>query len=204
MKKVSLKKKITELKKYLKTPVAQDALEQLLSELDFYQEPEAEALELVPPKELNSADTLGIFSDGGCRGNPGPGAYAYIIQNSAGEILSENGATDPATTNNKMELRGVIEGLKDLQSHFKAKNIFVYTDSKYVVDGVNSWMPGWKKRGWKKADKKAPENLELWQELDQLVERLSPKFIWVKGHAGHPQNELVDQMANTLMDESGY
>ena len=83
--------------------------------------------------------------------------------------------------------------------------VFLYSDSKYVVDGIQKWVPGWKRRGWKKADNKAPENLDLWQELDVLVSKFDElQFKWVKGHSGHPQNEFCDQLANKSLDESGF
>jgi ribonuclease HI len=107
-----------------------------------------------------------------------------------------------------MELKAVIEGLRALiefcHDHPKIKkwNIFVYTDSKYVVDGMEQWVIDWKRRGWKKADNKAPENVDLWMELDKVAKDplLSVKFSWVKGHAGHPQNEYCDEMCNKILD----
>ena len=104
-----------------------------------------------------------------------------------------------------MELSGVIQGLKFAATEYGVgTKIFVYTDSKYVVDGIKSWVAGWKKRGWKKADKKEPENLDFWKELDQLNLKMDLEFHWVKGHAGHPQNERVDELANLAMDANGY
>lgn len=158
----------------------------------------------VPVEIAGDNNALAVFSDGGCRGNPGPGAYGVIVQNSVGEIIYEDKSFYNPTTNNKMELQGAIEGL-----HFVSDNypdigkVFLYTDSKYVVDGMKTWVDGWKRRGWKKADKKAPENLELWQTLDELRNQLPEvHFLWVKGHAGHPQNEYCDQLANMAMDEN--
>jgi ribonuclease HI len=111
-----------------------------------------------------------------------------------------------------MELSGVIKGLHGLFEKFQEDGfsgshlpVFVYSDSKYVVDGIKLWVPGWKSRGWKKADNKEPENLALWKELDQLTSSfLKIDFIWVKGHAGHPQNELCDQMCNSALNEAGF
>ena len=206
MKKISLKKKINDLKKYMKTPVAQDALEKLLAELDYYEEDKTtESQDLVVPQELvGQGHAVGLFSDGGCRGNPGPGAYAFLVQNSNGDILLEGGDFFEYTTNNQMELRGVIEGLKALRNNVgDMPMVYIYTDSKYVVNGMSSWVAGWKARGWKKADKKTPENVELWKELDTVDAQFKSKYIWVKGHAGHPQNEKVDKMANELMDANG-
>lgn len=203
--KTQLKNKIKDLGKHLKTPVAQDALKTLLAELAEMKDDDEVQSGLPLPKELGAKQTVGLFSDGACRGNPGPGAFAFIIQQKADEVLFDGAECFEKTTNNRMELSGVIEGLKCLRTQMgTSSKIFVYTDSKYVVDGINKWVDGWKSRGWKKADKKEPENLELWKQLDELKIALKPAFLWVKGHAGHPQNELVDQMANELLDENGY
>ena len=157
------------------------------------------------PTPILNSDEIALYSDGACRGNPGPGSWAFIAQNHEGELVYSSSGVSKLTTNNKMELQGVIEGLlfvSDQPQNFK--KIFFYTDSKYVVDGITSWVKGWKRRGWKKADKKAPENLEQWQELDQLNEKFNVEFIWVKGHAGHPQNELCDRLANEALDAQGF
>jgi len=157
------------------------------------------------PTPILNSDEIALYSDGACRGNPGPGSWAFIAQNHEGELVHSSSGVSKLTTNNKMELQGVIEGLlfvSDQPQNFK--KIFFYTDSKYVVDGITSWVKGWKRRGWKKADKKAPENLEQWQELDQLNEKFNVEFIWVKGHAGHPQNELCDRLANEALDAQGF
>ena len=161
-------------------------------------------------RELTSG--FAIFADGACRGNPGPGAWATIIQDSKAEIILKSSGVDVPTTNNKMELEGVIRGLKGLIEKWieegmsdRESPVFVYSDSKYVIDGIEKWVPGWKARGWKKADNKEPENLILWKELDQLKSNFNTiTFFWVKGHAGHPQNELCDQMANFALNEAGF
>ena len=168
--------------------------------------------ELLPPPEEIAGDPLAIalFSDGGCRGNPGPGAYAYVIQDQSGAVLAEGVEFESYTTNNKMELSGPIKGLqeiKDLLPSIRKDSLLVkvkvMTDSKYVVDGMKSWVKGWKARGWKKADNKTPENLELWQKLDQVRDSFFDiDWVWVKGHGGHPQNEYCDQKANEAMDEN--
>lgn len=163
------------------------------------------------PKEIQDEPaTIALYSDGGCRGNPGPGSFAYLIQQHDGEVVGEGGDFDSLTTNNRMELSGPIEGLKALKEILPLRGrdplltkIKVLTDSKYVVDGMKSWVSGWKARGWKKADNKAPENLEYWQELDALREHfMQIEWVWVKGHAGHPQNEYCDRKANEMMDEN--
>jgi ribonuclease HI len=170
--------------------------------------------EFILPASMNGeVEAYAIFSDGACRGNPGPGAYGCFVQDTNGEVLFEKSEVFEETTNNRMELLGVIEGLttlgKKLNDNGKSIGDFkivVVTDSKYVVDGTSKWMAGWKSRGWKKADKKAPENLEMWKKLDLLKERVGNNLIleWVKGHAGHPQNERCDQLANEALDREGY
>ena len=166
-----------------------------------------EALEI---KDLDCY--FAVFSDGACRGNPGPGAWASMGQNSKGEIIFESTGIEFGTTNNKMELQGAISGITEIVNYCKdnkllsTENIFVflYSDSKYLVDGVNSWIAGWKLRGWKKADNKTPENIEFWQTIDRLRENFKHlEFIWVKGHAGHPQNEHCDRLANNTLNEAG-
>lgn len=165
---------------------------------------------LPAPLEIrDEPDTIAVYSDGGCRGNPGPGAYAFVIQEHNGEVLAEGVEYEAHTTNNKMELSGPLKGLHELLEVLPAKGkdpllskIKIMTDSKYVVDGMKSWVKGWKSRGWKKADNKAPENLELWQALDSVREKfMQVEWMWVKGHAGHPQNEYCDRKANEVMDD---
>jgi ribonuclease HI len=148
------------------------------------------------------------FSDGACRGNPGPGAWGSLVQRVDESVIYEGSGIEVNTTNNRMELQGAIEALKFICSFSefnKSQSVVLVSDSKYVVDGMNQWVVGWKKRGWKKADKKTPENIEQWQELDRLKESFdSLIFQWVKGHAGHPQNEHCDQLANVALDEAGF
>lgn len=144
-----------------------------------------------------------VYSDGACRGNPGPGSYGLYVELPNNVTYKESEAFKN-TTNNKMELLGIIKGL-EYASRSDVKSVLVVTDSKYAINGMESWMANWKARGWKKADKKTPENVEMWQELDMLKDRFTNlKFEWVKGHSGHPQNELCDQMANKALDEAGY
>lgn len=194
-----------------------EAFEVIFKELDslpkeIFENKSKAARELTIPTEAAGLERAYLlFSDGACRGNPGPGAWACLIQDVKGEILLQSSGVDVPTTNNKMELQGVISALEGLidrwvQSGMSEREIpvFVYSDSKYVVDGISSWVSGWKSRGWKKADGKSPENVELWQQLDSLNSQFSNiKYIWVKGHAGHPQNELCDQMCNQALDEAG-
>lgn len=158
----------------------------------------------VPAEIASEPQTIALYSDGGCRGNPGPGAFAYVIQNHQGDVLAEGVEFEAHTTNNKMELSGPIRGLSELKDTLpepRLTKIKVITDSKYVVDGMKSWVAGWKSRGWKKADGKAPENLDLWQELDRVKDSfMQVEWAWVKGHGGHPQNEYCDKKANEAMD----
>lgn len=192
-----------------------DAFSQIYQYIDSLPE---ETLEVasefeVPPSVKGVEGSYVIFSDGACRGNPGPGAYGCFAQNWLGEVVFEQAEVFKNTTNNRMELLGVIEGLKSLGTFLNAKDqsissvdILVVTDSKYVVDGISKWMEGWKARGWKKADKKSPENVEMWQTLDVLKQKIGPRLTlkWVKGHSGHPQNERCDQLANMALDNEGF
>lgn len=218
MKKKNLTK-LTEIKKTLEklelfTDECQKAYEVLkmaIEELPADKEKSSLPGPLPAPVELAGIPQgIALFSDGGCRGNPGPGAYAYLIQDQEGNVLKEAAGADSYTTNNKMELSGVIEGLIGLKDLLPTigrdallQRVVVVTDSKYVVDGMNSWVSGWKSRGWKKADGKSPENVELWMRLDEMISSFfEVKFQWVRGHGGHPQNERCDQLANKAMDEA--
>lgn len=164
----------------------------------------------LPSEISNEPGTLALYSDGGCRGNPGPGAFAYVVQEYSGAVLAEGVEFEAYTTNNKMELSGPLRGLQELKLILPEggkepllTKIKVITDSKYVVDGMKSWVQGWKSRGWRKADNKPPENLELWQELDLIRNSfMEVEWVWVKGHGGHPQNEYCDRKANEVMDEN--
>ena len=134
-----------------------------------------------------------IFTDGACSGNPGPGGWGVILRHKDTEKELSGGAAE--TTNNRMELTAVIEALQALKA---ACDITLYTDSRYVMDGVTQWLPNWKKNNWKTANKKSPvKNIDLWQLLDSLLEKHKIHWIWVKGHAGHPENERVDRLART-------
>lgn len=174
-------------------------------------EPEITTGPLPAPAEIQDDPLcIALYSDGGCRGNPGPGSFAYVIQEHSGDVLAEGMDFESLTTNNKMELSGPLRGLEALLSVLPEKGrdplltkVKVLTDSKYVVEGMNSWVKGWKARGWKKADNKTPENIELWQALDDIRGQfMQVDWAWVKGHAGHPQNEYCDRKANELMDEN--
>jgi ribonuclease HI len=163
----------------------------------------------VPMDLIGLENTYILYSDGACRGNPGPGAYGCLLQDSNANIIFEYAQTKELTTNNQMELQGVISGIDLIKEQknidLSQINLTVITDSKYVVDGISKWVAGWKKRGWKKSDNKAPENLGQWQALDILTQQFKTiNFQWVKGHSGHPQNEYCDQLANKALDSEGY
>lgn len=133
-----------------------------------------------------------LHTDGACSGNPGPGGWAYVLKHGAtGKERVDSGA-EPDTTNNRMELRAVIEGLSVLT---RPSMVDLYSDSKYVLDGLKTWIHNWKKRGWKTADKKPVKNQELWMQLDELSSRHEIRFHWIKGHNEHPENERCDRLA---------
>lgn len=137
--------------------------------------------------------TIEIFTDGACSGNPGAGGWGVILR--CGEVEKELSGGAPETTNNRMELTAVIEALKALKRECE---IILYTDSRYVMDGVNEWLPNWKRNNWRTTNKKSEvKNLDLWQELDKLLPLHKIKWVWVKGHNGHPENERVDKLART-------
>lgn len=195
----------------ISSEVLEKAISDLRSAVDSVEEIPEEEKPLPLPQEISAEpEMIAVYSDGGCRGNPGPGAFAYLVQAHNGEVLAEGVDYESLTTNNKMELQGPIMALQRLTEVLPEKGrdplltrIKVLTDSKYVVDGMKSWVPGWKARGWKKADNKAPENLSFWQELDEVRTRfMEVQWEWVKGHAGHPQNEYCDRKANEAMDEN--
>ncbi len=131
-----------------------------------------------------------IYTDGACSGNPGPGGWGAILRYGSVEKELSGGALE--TTNNRMELMAVIESLKALK---KQCDVDLYTDSKYVKDGLEQWLSSWKARGWKTADKKPVKNEDLWRELDDLMPQHRITLHWVKGHAGHAENERADSLA---------
>lgn len=131
-----------------------------------------------------------LFTDGACSGNPGPGGWGALLRYGAHEKEASGG--NPATTNNRMELQAVIEGLRLLKSPCA---VTIHTDSRYVMDGVTKYMANWKRNGWRTADKKPVKNIDLWEQLDAELKSHSINWIWVKGHAGHPENERVDELA---------
>ncbi|GAB5449856.1 MAG: ribonuclease HI [Halioglobus sp.] len=137
-----------------------------------------------------------IFTDGACRGNPGPGGWGVLMRYAGVEKTLYGGA--PATTNNRMELQAAIEGLRALSEPCRVQ---LTTDSQYVRQGITSWLDGWKKKGWKTSAKKPVKNVDLWQALDAENQRHEVQWHWVKGHSGHRENEIADQLANRGIDE---
>ncbi|MFI4854403.1 MAG: ribonuclease HI [Phycisphaerales bacterium JB065] len=148
---------------------------------------------------LNTDDrpTVELFTDGACSGNPGPGGWAFLLKHAASGSQKEGSGGDPATTNNRMELQAVIEGLKALT---RPSIVDLYSDSKYVLDGLESWIKGWKRNGWKTKAKQPVKNAELWRELDELRNQHTVRFHWVKGHNSHPENERCDALAVAARD----
>jgi ribonuclease HI len=136
-----------------------------------------------------------IYTDGACRGNPGPGGWAALLQ--TGKREKELNGAEPLTTNNRMELTAVIRALEALKRPARAR---VYTDSEYVQRGITEWLTAWKSRGWRTAARKPVKNQDLWQRLDELTARHEIEWQWVPGHAGVPGNERVDRLANEAID----
>ena len=140
--------------------------------------------------------TVEIYTDGACRGNPGPGGWGALLR--YGDVDKQLYGGEHLTTNNRMELKAVIEALSALSKPCK---VTLTSDSTYVLKGISEWLPNWKKRGWRTAGKKPVKNGDLWKTLDDLVEMHEIEWHWVKGHSGHIENELVDQLANRGIDE---
>jgi ribonuclease HI len=131
-----------------------------------------------------------IHTDGACSGNPGPGGWGAILE--SGEHRKEISGGEPVSTNNRMELMAAIASLEALKG---PSRVDLWTDSVYVRDGITKWIHGWRRNGWKTADKKPVKNVELWQRLEEAVKRHAVEWHWLKGHAGHPENERADELA---------
>jgi ribonuclease HI len=140
--------------------------------------------------------SIEIYTDGACRGNPGPGGWGALLV--AGRHRKTLHGGEPETTNNRMELKAAIEALNALK---RPSSVVLHTDSKYVMHGVTEWMHNWKKRGWKTANKKPVKNQDLWMALDEATQRHDIRWVWVKGHSGHDGNEEADALANLGIDE---
>ena len=144
----------------------------------------------------SSEENVEIYTDGACKGNPGPGGWGAILRQGAHE--KELWGGEKETTNNRMELTAAIRALEALKRPVGGK---IYTDSQYVLKGINEWIHGWKKNGWKTSDKKPVKNEDLWRRLDALAEQHHVEWVWVKGHAGHDGNERADELANRGVEE---
>jgi len=137
------------------------------------------------------ANTVEIYTDGACKGNPGPGGWGVLLRSGTHQKELFGGA--PETTNNRMELTAVIRALQALK---RRSRVSIHTDSQYVQKGVTEWLAGWKARGWRTAARQPVRNLDLWQELEPLLSQHDLSWHWVRGHSGHPENERADQLAN--------
>jgi ribonuclease HI len=139
--------------------------------------------------------TVEVYADGACKGNPGPGGWGVLLRVAGRERELHGG--EPATTNNRMELTAVIRALESLEGRARVR---LYTDSQYVQKGMTEWIHDWKRRGWRTADKKPVKNVDLWMRLDELARGHDVEWHWVRGHAGHPENERADALANRGID----
>ena len=139
----------------------------------------------------NADSVVLVYTDGACKGNPGPGGWGAVMK--FGSREKELFGGEPETTNNRMELTAVIRALEALKRQCRVE---IYTDSQYVQKGISEWVPSWKRRGWRTADRKPVKNQDLWQRLDELAALHRTSWHWVRGHAGHPENERADGLAN--------
>lgn len=136
-----------------------------------------------------------IYTDGACRGNPGPGGWGVLLR--YGDREKELSGADPDTTNNRMELMAAIQGLESLK---RPCSVCLYTDSTYVKNGISEWLPQWRRRNWRTASKKPVKNADLWQRLERATEMHDIEWVWVRGHSGHVENERVDLLARKAID----
>jgi ribonuclease HI len=139
-----------------------------------------------------------VFTDGACKGNPGPGGWGAILR--MGHHEKELAGSDPATTNNRMEMTGVIEALNAL---IEPCRVTLHTDSRYVIDGITKWVHGWKRNGWINASKQPVRNADLWHDLIEAAKRHQVEWVWVRGHDGHPENERADKLASDAARAAG-
>jgi len=144
---------------------------------------------------LSEPKIVDIFTDGACSGNPGPGGWGAILRFDGEEKELSDGEAD--TTNNRMEMMAAIAALEELSRPCKIR---LYTDSSYLKDGITTWIHNWKRNGWKTKARKPVKNVDLWQRLDEAIQRHDISWHWVKGHAGHPENERADQLATSAVD----
>jgi ribonuclease HI len=146
--------------------------------------------------DVASDDLVVIHTDGACRGNPGPGGWGALLRYRGQERVLRGG--EPGTTNNRMEMLGAISALEALK---RPSRVALYTDSQYVQKGITEWLPGWIRRGWRTADRKPVKNADLWQRLQAAAAPHRVSWHWVRGHAGDPDNERADALANEAIDE---
>jgi ribonuclease HI len=144
---------------------------------------------------VRPATAVELYTDGACRGNPGPGGWAALLV--AGGVRKQVSGAEAATTNNRMELTAAIEGLATLKRRCAVR---LYTDSKYVLQGLTEWLPAWKARGWRTASREPVKNRDLWERLDTVASTQDIEWHWVRGHSGHEGNEYVDELANLAID----
>lgn len=149
----------------------------------------------VASPEINSSEIVEIYTDGACSGNPGPGGWGVVLRAQGGQEKELSGG-EMETTNNRMELTAAIQALEALKRPCRVR---VYTDSTYVRDGMSNWLRGWKKNAWRTSSNQPVKNLDLWQRLDALAETHDIEWHWVKGHAGHPENERADLLARNAI-----
>lgn len=150
--------------------------------------------QLPAPDTQENIDVVEIFTDGACRGNPGPGGWGAILRSKGRE--KEISGNERYTTNNRMEMKAVIEALKQLR---KPSKVVIHTDSQYVKNGISSWLPKWKRNGWVTSTKQPVKNAELWRSIDELCNKHSVRWVWIPGHSGHPENERCDQLARSAI-----
>lgn len=143
-----------------------------------------------------SEEIVNLYTDGACRGNPGPGGWGVLLRYKDKEKMLYGGESN--TTNNRMELLAAIKGLDALT---RSSKVIVTTDSQYVKNGITQWLANWKKKGWKTSANKPVKNIDLWQRLDTAVSKHQVQWQWVRGHSGHPENEIADLLANQGIDE---
>ncbi|HEY5821178.1 MAG TPA: ribonuclease HI [Propionibacteriaceae bacterium] len=158
--------------------------------------PSPEPASTAAPSDLTGSGVVEIWSDGACKGNPGVGGWGVWLRSGGHERELFGG--EPVTTNNRMELTAVIEGLRALN---RSCEVRLHVDSTYVMNGLTKWLPGWKGNGWRTSAKQPVKNVDLWQALDTECARHTITWIWVKGHAGDPGNERADQLANRGVDQ---
>ena len=146
---------------------------------------------------MNDDNIIKIWTDGACSGNPGPGGWGVLIKNN--NTIEELSGSEANTTNNRMEMIAVINALKSINSN---KRIVIFTDSKYVKDGISSWINNWKINNWKNSQKKDVKNKDLWQELDILTKKYDIQWKWVKGHSGNIENDIADKLATSAINKN--